>query len=178
MNGRLGVLFISKFCSATGPVYPANFLTLDMFKRVEKRQRKKEEEAELGLDEDMKQVLGMNDTDSEESASDTDDSESNGAEGSGQEEVYDSDAEERVHEQDEGDESEDETSLPVITVQEALRDPVYIISLEPNVKGCILCPRKILKGAKMVELHRTSNACTLPLSLKGSWTYMFYPLGS
>ncbi|GLB40350.1 hypothetical protein LshimejAT787_0802210 [Lyophyllum shimeji] len=45
-----------------------------MFKRVEKRRRKREEEEELGLDEDMKEVLGMHDTDSEESASDSDES--------------------------------------------------------------------------------------------------------
>ena len=43
-----------------------------MFKRVEKRRRKKEEEEELGLNEEMKEIMGMHDTDSEESASDTD----------------------------------------------------------------------------------------------------------
>ena len=40
-----------------------------MFKRVEKRIRKKEKEEELGIDEDMKEMLGMHDTDSEESDS-------------------------------------------------------------------------------------------------------------
>src|SRR3984885_6996696 len=43
-----------------------------MYKRVEKRRRKKEEEEELGLDDDMKEVLGMQDTDSDESDSDSD----------------------------------------------------------------------------------------------------------
>ncbi|KAF8071868.1 hypothetical protein FPV67DRAFT_902873 [Lyophyllum atratum] len=51
-----------------------------------------------------------------------------------------------------------EEEQPVITVQEALRDALYIVSLEPVVKACIVCPGKLLKGAKMVELHRTSNA--------------------
>ena len=45
-----------------------------MFKRVEKRRLKKQEEEELGIDEDMKEILGMHDTDSEESASDESDS--------------------------------------------------------------------------------------------------------
>ncbi|KAG6900604.1 hypothetical protein C0993_007827 [Termitomyces sp. T159_Od127] len=128
-----------------------------MFKRVKRRQRKKEEEEELGLDEDMKQVLGMNDTDSEESASDTDDSESGSSEGSRYEGVYVSN-EERVFEQIEGEESEKETSLPVITVQEALRDPVYVISLKPNVKGCILCRGKFFRDVKTVEVHTLASS--------------------
>ena len=40
-----------------------------MFKRVEKRIRKREKEEELGLDGDMKEMLGLNDTDSDESSS-------------------------------------------------------------------------------------------------------------
>ncbi|KAH0585241.1 hypothetical protein H2248_008485 [Termitomyces sp. 'cryptogamus'] len=130
-----------------------------MFKRVQKRRRKREEEEELGLDEDMKQVLGINDTDSEESASDSDDSGSDGAESSSNEKDQDLDEQDRLFDQFQfQEESEEEAEIPVISVREALRDPVYIISLEPSVKGCIVCPGKILKGAKMVELHRASNA--------------------
>ncbi|KAF5382144.1 hypothetical protein D9615_004420 [Tricholomella constricta] len=136
-------------------------MALNMFKRVEKRRRKREEEEELGLDEDMKEVLGMHDTDSEESASDSDDS-SDGEQGSddnggtpeggafGEEDLEDFEEESDV----------EEAEQPVITIREALRDPVYLISLEPVVKACIVCPGKLLKGAKMVDLHRTSNACT------------------
>ena len=39
-----------------------------MFKRVQKRQRKQEKEEELGLDSEIKEVLGLQDTDSEEVA--------------------------------------------------------------------------------------------------------------
>ncbi|KAG6841443.1 hypothetical protein C0991_011113 [Blastosporella zonata] len=117
-----------------------------MFKRVEKRQRKKEEEEELGLDEDMKEVLGIHDTDSEESASDSDDSDSDADEGSGDEGVRQSD-DEALGEDDldiaDEEESEEEIEQPAITVQEALRDPVYLISLEPAVKGCIAHERRI-----------------------------------
>jgi hypothetical protein len=42
-----------------------------MFKRVAKRVKRKEEEEALGLDEDMKEALGMHDTDSDESESDS-----------------------------------------------------------------------------------------------------------
>lgn len=40
-----------------------------MYKRVEKRRRKQSKEEELGLTEEMKEVLGMHDTDSDESDS-------------------------------------------------------------------------------------------------------------
>ncbi|RDB25750.1 hypothetical protein Hypma_006661 [Hypsizygus marmoreus] len=134
-----------------------------MFKRVEKRRLKCQEEEELGLDEDMKEVLGMHDTDSEESDSDSDDSGS-GEENVGEEEDGEagnedvSDAEEFEQESmSDGDQDAVEEE-PEITVQEALRDPVYVVSLQPVVKACIVCPGKLLKGTQMVALHRTSNA--------------------
>ncbi|KAG6862520.1 hypothetical protein C0995_000068 [Termitomyces sp. Mi166 len=130
-----------------------------MFKRVEKRRRMKEEEEELGLDEDMKQVLGMNDTDSEESATDSDDSDSDGTGGSGDERDQDLDEEDRGLDQVGGDEGLEE--LPMITIQEALRDPVYIISLEPSLKGCIVCPGKTLKGTKMAHRRRAKQFAAL-----------------
>jgi hypothetical protein len=133
-----------------------------MFKRVEKRRRKKEEEEKLGLNEDMKEVLGMHDTDSEESDSDSDQSVSDDDAASGgeeDEEIEEGDFKEgSIHG---GEERAGEDGEPAITVQEALRDPVYLISLQPEVKACIVCPGKLLKGRKMVGLHRQSNACTL-----------------
>jgi len=38
-----------------------------MFKRVDKKRKKREEEEELGLDQEMKEIIGLSDTDSEES---------------------------------------------------------------------------------------------------------------
>lgn len=129
-----------------------------MFKRVEKRRKKKEEEEELGLDEDMKEVLGMQDTDSDESDSDSDPS------------LTDQGAEDSTGElpeaenegEDQSEEDDDKEEGPTVTVQEALQDPVYLVSIQPDVKACIVCPGKLLKGARMVQLHRKSNACTLP----------------
>ncbi|KAF8896466.1 hypothetical protein BD779DRAFT_587819 [Infundibulicybe gibba] len=124
-----------------------------MFKRIEKRRRKKEEEEDLGLDEDMKEVLGLHDTDSDESESDSDQS------------VADDDPEGKddspsIEETDSGASEADDNSdsEPMITVKEALRDPIYLVSLQPDVKACIVCPGKLLKGSKMVELHCKSNA--------------------
>jgi hypothetical protein len=143
-----------------------------MFKRVEKRRRKKVEEEELGIDEDMKEILGMHDTDSEESDSDSDQAESSvGDVDEEQQGLSETDSLRKGWDSDQEEDAEEH----VITVQEALRDPVYLVSLQPDVKACIVCPGKHLKGARMAELHRTSKACTLPLFLACDWTYLSLP---
>ena len=127
-----------------------------MFKRVDKRRRKKEEEEKLGLDEEVKEILGIQDTDSEESESDSDD-------GEGEESVAEEEEEEEEEEEmdsNEEDEEDDREEDP-ITVSQALKDPLYNVSVLPDIKACIVCPGKLLKSVKMVQLHRTSNACTL-----------------
>jgi hypothetical protein len=139
-----------------------------MFKRVEKRRRKKEEEEELGLDEDMKEILGIQETDSEESASDSDDhsdgdssDEGEGMEenGVGGEDEGGGDEEGESADEDDGEEEEEEEEEdPNVTVSQALKDPLYVVSVLPEVKACIICPGKLLKGAKMVQTHRESNA--------------------
>ncbi|KAI0787852.1 hypothetical protein C8Q74DRAFT_1216402 [Fomes fomentarius] len=139
-----------------------------MFKRVEKRIRKKEKEEELGLDGDMKEMLGMNDTDSDESSAGSDSEDSAGEEARGLPSPEDenvSDAEEDVDgddaEEEDGEESEEEEDEgPSMTVSEALRDPLYLISREPEVKCCILCPGKLLKNSTMIEVHLKSGAHT------------------
>jgi hypothetical protein len=136
-----------------------------MFKRVEKRLKRKEREDELGLDEDMKDVLGLNDTDSDESDSDS------SAQGSflaidnnGDE---DEDLELGTASDDELERREDEADAEraLVTVSEALNNPVFIVSLDPDISECIVCPGKLLKGTTMAEKHKTSNACALPLTL-------------
>jgi hypothetical protein len=129
---------------------------IDMFKRVEKRRRKKEEEEELGLDEDMKEVLGLQDTDSDESDTDSDsDSEQTSDAG-----VVDA-VEDIGGSGEEGGEGEGrKAGNAEISVEDALADPVYLVSLEPDIKGCIVCPGKLLKHPKMIEVHKASNVCT------------------
>ncbi len=118
-----------------------------MFKRVEKHRLKKEEEEILGIDDE---IMGLNDTDSEESTSE-----------SGL-----SDNEENVAGSMESDDSENSSGVenkddPLLSVDQALHDPIYVVSVYPEVKACIVCPGKHLKGQKMTQLHRTSNACTI-----------------
>jgi hypothetical protein len=127
-----------------------------MFKRVEKRRRRRLEQEELGLDEDM-----MHDTDSEESDSESSsDSRSSTGYTGGR---GDSDNENSVDL-----EGGDVAKEFVMSVQEALREPIYLESLHSNVpiKACIICPGKLLKRDKMVELHQISKACRFLLPLR------------
>ncbi|KAG5638477.1 hypothetical protein H0H81_012409 [Sphagnurus paluster] len=134
-----------------------------MFKRVEKRRRKREEEEELGLDEDMKEILGMHDTDSEESASESDNSSDDervtevegdiSKEGNSDEEDLENTSEESAPEEEQ----------PFITIKEALRDPVYLVSLLPIViKGCIAHERRVKQFCKLaVNANPNDNAWDL-----------------
>ena len=138
-----------------------------MFKRVEKRRRKQEEEEALGITEEMKEVLGKHDTDSDESLS-SDDSDDSSDEGEQSEESGDENEEQAF--QDDGDndsdapedepasgEDEDELSIPVSV---AVDDPLYIVSLDPEVQACIVCPGKTLKNAMMIKVHKESRVCS------------------
>ncbi|TBU43761.1 hypothetical protein BD309DRAFT_1009562 [Dichomitus squalens] len=138
-----------------------------MFKRVERRILKKEKEEELGLDEETKEMLGLNaaDTDSDESESSSDEgSEEEDFIGAGDGEDA-SDTEADVMDQDEepsdlgeDEEDEDEDDGVSMTVSESLQNPLWHVSLEPEVKACAVCPGKILKNPVMVDVHINSGA--------------------
>lgn len=164
-----------------------------MFKRVEKRIRKKERDEELGLDGEMKEALGINDLNSDDESSDSDDSNDGssdedgdseaGAElqedGSDAEEGSELDEDEDVGEMDlhvgelegleedasDADESEDEGEPPM-SVSQALQNPLYIVSLDPEVRECIVCPGKLIKNAVMGEVHIKSNVSLMLISAK------------
>ncbi|KAH7884411.1 hypothetical protein F5I97DRAFT_1450679 [Phlebopus sp. FC_14] len=122
-----------------------------MFKRVEKKRKKREEEEELGLDDDMKEIMGLNDSDSDESDS-------------GSESDRRTSDEEHVHPGDQGDGDEEEAGSeeideqPPMPVHEALKNPIYLISLDPTIYGCILCKGKLLKNAEMAVVHKDATA--------------------
>ncbi|KAF9243437.1 hypothetical protein BU15DRAFT_59821 [Melanogaster broomeanus] len=122
-----------------------------MFKRVERKRKKREEDETLQLDEDVKEMIGLNDTDSDESESDSAGNSENDA---GSEEGM-----ENLGVGDEGaSEGMDMEEEPPILVAEALKDPIYLISLEPTAHGCMLCKGKLIKGAEMAVVHRNSTA--------------------
>ncbi|KAI0368693.1 hypothetical protein BV20DRAFT_454445 [Pilatotrama ljubarskyi] len=166
-----------------------------MFKRVAKHIRKKEREEELGLDGDMKEMLGMNDVDSDSDSSSSDSDEDgsdeeiptrdgafagaddsedeeeesgSGEEGAGELEEDDDESDgegsgedgemEGLDEEDESEEGDEDE--PPLSVSEALQNPLYLVSLEPEVKACIVCPGKLIKNPIMAEVHLKSNAHT------------------
>jgi len=139
-----------------------------MFKRVARRQERQERDEEMGLDAETKEVLGLHDTDSDESSSSSgSEDDSDAGEDSADEKEGDEDEDEGASEQDEeseGDADSDNASEvmdagePPLSVSEALKDPLYLISLEPEVRACIACPGKLLKNSTMCEVHRSSNA--------------------
>lgn len=150
-----------------------------MFKRVSKRIKRQEEEEALGLDSEMKEVLGMHDTDSDESESDSEGSESDpessasSVDGSDEEQdgndteaTKDSDAEPRTSrkrklalasdDEDEEDISEDDLE-PSISLEQALQDPIYLADIDLDSHACTICPGKALKNQTMIEVHRKSS---------------------
>lgn len=137
-----------------------------MFKRVQKRQRKQEEEEELGLDSEMKEVLGLHDTDSEESDSSSDD-ESSGSEGKAEGEEGATSAEGHeggmsdVESDGRTEATEEEDGFPLMSVTEAVSDPLYLVSMDPEVRACILCTGKLLKNPRMADVHKSSKVSTL-----------------
>ncbi|RXW16725.1 hypothetical protein EST38_g9122 [Candolleomyces aberdarensis] len=133
-----------------------------MFKRVEKRRRRQQEEEELGLDDELKQILGMQDTDSEESDSASESDESGDEEHGEYHGLDGGDLEEEDSEVDEDDEERRPKGLydlPVsLTVQQALKEPVIPAPDDPLLSFCVVCPGKTLRAEKMVQMHLTSNA--------------------
>ena len=125
-----------------------------MLKRVERHRQKKQDADSLVLDEQWQQILGFQDTDSDESVS---------------ENSEDDDHSETSDNRGSLDPSEDEGGEDhEMTVSQALTNPIYAaVSLQHEVMACIICPGKIINGPKMEGLHLASNACTLFLANRG-----------
>ena len=118
---------------------------------------------------EMKEVLGMHDTDSDESDSSSGDSSDSGSSDDEGEitpnDVADEQAEDEVDEEDE-EESGDELShsIPQMSVTETMQDPVYIFSTDPDVMACALCPGKLLKNTTMADIHKSSKVCSYSIA--------------
>ena len=139
-----------------------------MFKRVEKRLAKKKEEEELGITEEIKEAVGLNGLDSDDSTSD----ESEASSSSSTPQIPSKRKRPFEEEIDDGsdsafggrgssasaDEFDDEDEPDVqMTVEEVLHNPLFITSIQPDIRGCIVCPRKVLKNDTMVSVHTTSQ---------------------
>jgi hypothetical protein len=164
-----------------------------MFKRIEKRRKRREEEIKLGIDDDTRDVLGLNDTDSEESESDSDLSNDafqgeNEAEGSEDEDEgesesesesesdeawggiggggldAESDASEEEEEEEEDDAGPRHIAFFVVTAQQALDDPIYDHPTQDNAHLCSICPGRNLINTLTISQHLASKACIYDFS--------------
>ena len=145
-----------------------------MFKRVEKKLAKKKEEEELGITEEIKEAIGLNDVDeSDDSASDESEASSSGSTPQIPSKRKRSPEEEPGDDSDSAfggygsgaseDSGDDEDELDVqMTVEEVLHNPFFIVSIQPDVRGCIVCSRKILKNDTMVSVHTRSQVSRVP----------------
>jgi hypothetical protein len=149
-----------------------------MFKRINKRIQKKEKEEAAGINDEMKEILGMQDTDSDESDSssnsehdssdaDSSDSEESEDEGSSEPQKFlglkrrleteDEDSDGSEQEDGSEDAEDTESTAPPMTVAEALSEPLYPVRSGSDARECILCPGKELKHAKMASVHVSSS---------------------
>lgn len=143
-----------------------------MFKRVDRRRKRKEKEERLGLDEDQLGVFGLHHTDSSESESDSSDSTSTSSsdrlatkskkkrkreasplpyDGLGEDEE-----DEPVTDDEEDEENGDHGSHTPLTIASALKEPIRPDS-DSEAWVCVFCPRKTLKHAAMVKVHEASR---------------------
>jgi hypothetical protein len=143
-----------------------------MFKRVDRRRKRKEKEERLGLDEGQLEVFGLHHTDSSESESDSPDSAStsssdglatqsrNKRKREASSPSYDEDGEDddsepaTDDEEDEG--NSDHGSHPPLTIASALKEPIRPDS-DSEEWVCAFCPGKSLKHVAMVKVHEASR---------------------
>jgi hypothetical protein len=173
--------FLSVFCwvRSSWPHLRNTSPLRKMFKRVEKKLAKKREEEELRITEELKEAIGLNDLDSDDSSSD--ESEASGSSSSPKtvskrkrflddddndddnDAGSDADSEEQgLGASDDTDGDEDGPDVQM-TVEEALHNPLYIISIQPDTRGCIVCPHKLLKNDTMASVHTGSQVRRVPL---------------
>ena len=141
-----------------------------MFKRVEKKLAKKKKEDELGLSEEIKAAVGLVDDDSSSDESEASSSTSNPQIPSKRKRLLDdepdsvsSDGDSEGQSSGTADNPEDYEDEPGVqmSVEEALHDPLYIISIQPDIRGCAVCPRKLLKNNTMASVHMKSQVCRI-----------------
>lgn len=146
-----------------------------MFKRVDRRRKRKEKEERLSLDEDHLGVFGLHHTDSSESDTDSSDSVSTSSSDrlatqsrkkrkrEASSPSYDEDGEEEdsdsATDDEEGEGNSDDGSHPPLTIASALNEPIRPDS-DSEAWVCVFCPGKTLKHAAMVKVHEASRVRT------------------
>ena len=179
-RGRITFLFCSPYLSVLWPTIISSSTVLlrnpsplrKMFKRVEKKLAKRKEEEELGITEEIREAIGLNDVDSDDSSSDESEASSSRSSPkilSKRKRLLDDDesdvssdvVSEGRGSLDDPDDDEDEPGVQM-TVEEALHNPLYIVSIQPDIRDCIVCPRKLLKNDTMASVHTRSQVRCVP----------------
>jgi len=154
-----------------------------MFKRLDRRHKRKEAEERLGLDEEEREVFGLHDTDSSESGSDSSESASASSSSSptlsdghgtrsrrnkrkrgaspSDKSGDDEDGEPAADDELEGNSGRAINPPGTLTISSALREPVRLIRSHPEAWVCAFCPGKVLKHGSMVKVHEASRVRTL-----------------
>jgi len=150
-----------------------------MFKRIEKKLTRKKEEEELGITEEIKEAIGFNDLDSSSDESEASSSGSSPKISSKRKRLFDddeldasSDAGSEGQESGVSDDSDDDEPAVQMTIEEALHNPLYIVSIQPDIRGCIVCPRKLLKNEIMTSVHMRSQVRWVPIYVNFSRVVM------
>ncbi|KAG7451269.1 uncharacterized protein BT62DRAFT_926928 [Guyanagaster necrorhizus] len=112
-----------------------------MFKRVDRRLKRKAEDDALGIDDELKQALGIPHNDSDDSDSSSDSSE---------DEAHAEDEDGVV--EDEGDDTEVK-----MTIAQVLENPIYNSPTDIDMTACFVCPAKRFKGPSMIQIHLCSK---------------------
>jgi len=143
-----------------------------MFKRIEKKLARKKEEEELGITEEIKEAIGLNDLDSSSDESEASSFSSSPKISSKRKRLLDDDDELDASSDGQGsgasggpedDDDDDDYEVGVqMTIEEALHNPLFIVSIQPDVRGCIVCPHKLLKNDAMVSVHTKSQVRYVP----------------
>lgn len=134
-----------------------------MFKRVDRRLKRKAEQEELGIDSELKEALGIPDTDSDESDSSDDDEESDEDEGEdeGNVEEDEADVEKDIDVDDDEEALSDDGSEDDEydrSVADVLANPLYPSATDPDKTRCSVCPGKTLSSPLKIGEHLKSKA--------------------
>jgi hypothetical protein len=149
-----------------------------MFKRVDRRRKRKENEERLGLDEDQWGVFGLHHTDSSESESDSSsDSATSSSDGhstkkrkrgastpSCDESSEHEDGEPATDDEEDEAGSSDHGAHPPLTIAAALKEPIRPIGPHSETWVCVFCPGKTLKHTAMVKVHEASRVRSVTIT--------------
>ncbi|TFK45851.1 hypothetical protein OE88DRAFT_1668713 [Heliocybe sulcata] len=139
---------------------------LAMLERVEKRvfSTAAEQQEELGLEEEMKEVTGVDEAATERD-NDSDLESGLASEGDSDESANAKKQKATEDEDGEGGKGDDIDVMPpstvpfTMTIADVLSNPIYLYSLDPKKHACVVCPgpKKLFKTQERINVHLQSS---------------------